>query len=117
MSRTDPLRVWELALQAMSQGYSVYLRALKSPQTVASDSLGAAAGAQQPQCTDRYLRIASTAGRALRGAHREPLNAPVRAPVGQNVGVPDLSSLIEIAADRSERLAGCGRRRAATAMY
>jgi len=41
---------------------------LKSPQTVASDSLGAAAGAQQPQCTDRYLRIASTAGRGQRGA-------------------------------------------------
>src|SRR6056297_1465285 len=62
MSRTDPRRVWELALQAMNQDYPVYLRALKSPQTVASDSLGAAApgsasGAGSAQKTAMYLRV------------------------------------------------------------
>src|SRR6056297_2477473 len=43
MSRTDPRRVWELALQAMNQDYPVYLRALKSPQTVACETPGAVA--------------------------------------------------------------------------
>jgi len=41
----------------------------KSSRNVVSDSLAVAAGAQEPQCTSKYLRISSTAGRRQRVAH------------------------------------------------
>jgi hypothetical protein len=74
---------------------SLFLRG-KSPQSVARTPLPVAAGAQEPQCTNKYMRIPSTAGR-----------------YDQSVGL--ITRKIVVVGP--EPRAGGGRRSAGTAVY